>query len=119
MTAVQHTSATTHAAIGNQPPGSALRQQPRAAQQRTGHSLAQRGMLGRQPPGVQQGQGEASGKPPLDEAERTNQAAMQMNAQFNAQKNLADTLNGMINGVADSASKAISASSEAARGIRV
>jgi hypothetical protein len=75
-------------------------------------------MLGRQP-SVRQGQSDTSGKPPLDDLERNNQAAMQLNAQFNAQKTLADTLNGMINGMADSASKAISAGSEAARGIRV
>lgn len=97
-------------------------QRPRPAQQCIGHSLEQRGMHGKQPAGLQQGAASSAlhvGKQQMEDIERTNSAAMSMNAQFNAQKTLVDTLNGILGGMVDSATKASNACSEAAKGIKV
>ncbi|MHA6494944.1 hypothetical protein ACX0MV_17105 [Pseudomonas borbori] len=127
MTAIQRTTAATPAAATGTGGASGLTQQPRVPQQRTAHSLAQRGMHGSQPQGVHQQPQDPQAQPSASAAsqqgmhdlERANAAAAELNAMFNSQKTLADTLNAMLTGMADSSSKATAACSEAGKGIRV
>lgn len=133
MTAIQRTTAATPAAATGTGGASGLTQQPRVPQQRTAHSLAQRGMHGSQPQGVHQQPQDPQAQPSpsvsapasaaseqgMHDLERANAAAAELNAMFNSQKTLADTLNAMLTGMADSSSKATAACSEAGKGIRV